>query len=198
MQRNYISGVNALVFLVLLSTVSCEPIYIPDPIDPRLPKYTESGNNVAGALINDKLWKSESYFDWFWVVSNDPSVFYLLDGDSVSIQFRGNTVGEAYGYGMISFGLKNARVKSLASLQNLEGRKFELGNNDNAVTLETGSGCNQWGTGQIYFRSVKYSSARVVATISGTFGFDIVDPVCGNLSVTYGRFDMEISRIQGI
>lgn len=43
-------------FLIPSLLISCEQPIVPDPIDPRLPAYYNSGDNVAGALINDSTW----------------------------------------------------------------------------------------------------------------------------------------------
>ncbi|MEO5976725.1 MAG: hypothetical protein ABIS36_11540 [Chryseolinea sp.] len=194
MKKSCASDINTFVVLVLLSAMSCEPLYIPDPIDPRLPKYTESGNNVAGALINDQLWKSDIEYGWFGGFY-EPDVYYIVNGDSLVIDFRGG-MGEN-DYINISFALKGARVTNLGSMLNLAGEKFQLGNGDNTVSIARDSSCNQMGTGQVYFRSVKYDSVNQIITLSGTFGFNIVDSVCGDVDVTYGRFDVRIVHISG-
>ncbi|MEO8471913.1 MAG: hypothetical protein ABI477_06955 [Chryseolinea sp.] len=194
MKKSCASDINIFVVLVLLSAMSCEPLYIPDPIDPRLPKYTESGNNVAGALINDQLWKSDIEYGWFGGFYA-PDVYYIVNGDSLVIDFRGG-MGEN-DYINISFALKGARVTNLGSMLNLAGEKFKLGNGDNAVSIARDSGCNQMGTGQVYFRSVTYDSVNQIITLSGTFGFNVVDSVCGDVDVTYGRFDVRIVHISG-
>lgn len=56
--KKYTSIIKSLLIFVVLVMNSCSGEFIPDPIDPRLPKYTEEGNNVAGAFINDNTWES--------------------------------------------------------------------------------------------------------------------------------------------
>lgn len=57
---------SVLRMLVVLFLTSCDAVFVPDPVDPRLPKYTEDGNNVAGALVNGDLW--HNYYTNFFLL----------------------------------------------------------------------------------------------------------------------------------
>ena len=168
---------------------SCDPVLIPDPIDPRVPKYTDDGNDVAGALINDTPWVSK-YSVSLWGATNKPHIRNDLDRDSLSITFTG-TWGED-NYTSISFGFRGYNVSRASEMPKLNGAKITLDGIRGSAMIYRDSECKTLGIGQIYFRSVKYDSETDLITISGTFGFNQNDPVCGNLAVTYGRFDFEM------
>jgi len=178
-----------VLFMLLTSCV--ESVYIPDPIDPRLPKYTEVGNNVGGALLNDKLWKSEVIYDFWGSASRIPIIRSYQD--SISIAFDGELNDD--NYAEISVGLDDITINQLADLTTLSGRKFSLDGNA-AVAWLTGLGCGKPSTrGQVYFRSVSYSSEYKSITLSGTFSFVVEDCAGVKVEVTYGRFDFEIFRL---
>jgi hypothetical protein len=45
-----------IIFTLMVALISCrEGEYFPDPIDPRIIKYTDDGKDAAGALIK---WKT--------------------------------------------------------------------------------------------------------------------------------------------
>ena len=103
--RKYICLSNSIIALFLLALVSCEGIFIPDPIDPRLPKYTEKGYNAAGAFINKDVWKSvdeSSYdfgFDWSFIMdnpTNEGSLIKNLSNKAKEIPMSGLTMDLPY------------------------------------------------------------------------------------------------------
>ncbi|MEO7987935.1 MAG: hypothetical protein ABI663_00235 [Chryseolinea sp.] len=191
MIKKYLSGIKLLLIGICFSASSCEPIYIPDPIDPRLPKYTEDGNNVAGAFINDELWKSEYFPGWF-STSGEPMIQYFSSRDSLSITFFG-AIDEPYYYEDISFGFRGLGVTSLAELVKLNETKIELDGINSTANAYRSSDCVAPGSGQLYFRSMTFNTETGHLTLSGTFGFNQDDPACGKISVTYGRFDFTVS-----
>ncbi len=190
MIKKYLFGIKLLLIGICFSASSCEPIYIPDPIDPRLPKYTDDGNNVAGAFINDNLWRSEYFPSWFGP-NNEPEIRYFSNRDSISITFIG-AVDEPNYYGDISFGFRGFGVTSLAELVELNETKIELDGITSTANAYRSSDCVAPGIGQLYFRSMTFNAETGHLTLSGTFGFNQEDPACGNISVTYGRFDFAV------
>src|SRR6478752_4585042 len=94
-------SIGVLAFLL----IACESLYIPDPIDPRLPKYTDRGNDVGGALVNGRLWKSVVTHDWIYGSQYVPTLHYYSDQDSLDIVFSGYLEGDLYT--KISFGLSH-------------------------------------------------------------------------------------------
>lgn len=178
-----------LASVVLLAYFSCEPIYIPDPIDPRLPKYTEEGYNVAGALVNNNLWKSQRDFSFLKSDPNNPRIDYFLSADSLVMIFSGETDN-------ITFSFKGLGITTLKELTKLNSMKLSLdGLKSSAFLSDYFEECESSGLGQIYFRSVKFAEQSQRVVLSGTFGFDQNDPVCGKHSVTYGRFDYRVDNI---
>src|ERR1035437_590386 len=82
-------SINSLLLICsMLALLSCEGLYIPDPIDPRLPKYTENGNDVAGAIINNIYWTSVERIG-FQTTSYKPYIITSAITDSLVIQFSG-------------------------------------------------------------------------------------------------------------
>jgi hypothetical protein len=172
----------------------CEPIYIIDPIDPRLPKYTEEGYDVAGAFINDKFWKSaiESGGSIYYPSpSNDPQVYSYNESDSLIIQFGGKY--EDGRYQSILFSLSGFGIVSREKWVTLNDKKIVLDGVTNFATLGYVSQdyCTTLGTGQLYFRRVSYNQLSNSVTFSGTFSFTQQDDSCGNYIITYGRFDFD-------
>ncbi len=176
-----------LIIGILFAVSSCETVYIPDPIDPRLPKYTEDGNAVGGALVNDSLWRSE-YFKLLFYKRREPFLRYKTTTDSLSIEFHG-TIGESYR--TISFGLKGYGIKSLQQMTKLNTRIINFDGVNNVATIYriVVEPCPTTAKGQIFFRSVKFDPENNSLTLSGTFGFNYDDPLCGKIAVNYGRFD---------
>ncbi len=173
---------------------SCDPIYIPDPIDPRLPKYTEQGNRVAGAFINGKLWKSKHESGGVWGYDSDlPRIDYYSFRDSISLSFSGNLEESSVS---IMFGLKGFAITSLSGMTKLKGSIIEFDGVKSSATLYRYGfeDCITQPVGQIYFRNVIYNLESDNIIISGTFGFTYDDPICGKIAVTYGRFDYEINN----
>lgn len=195
MTKKYRLKNSLLLLFISILVYSCDPVYIPDPIDPRLPKYTEKGNDVAGAFINDTLWRSEFYGSFFGLGSGSdvPRIFYSPTFDSMVIRFEGETEA-TYQYRSISFSLQGYGIKSKSEMIKLDEKKITLDGIENAAWLEPlrDNNCTSRGIGQLYLRSVKYDPSDDFVTISGTFGFNYDDPACGKIAVTYGRFDFSI------
>jgi hypothetical protein len=92
------SGNSALFSLILM--VGCESVFVADPINPELPKYTETGIGMAGAYLNDELWWVNSgEFCWFCgpqftIKINDSGYWQIsffgemVDGPDVTFRFQ--------------------------------------------------------------------------------------------------------------
>lgn len=185
--KKYIFHTKAfLVTAALLMLQSCElSEYISDPLDPRLPRYSEEGNNVAGAFLNDIVWKSS--LEWYFGgVSNRPYIHSYPEGDSLLITFYGDK-------GEIAFTINEVDVKDFDDLKALSGRKFLFSENGNKARIGDVYHPTSKSTqvGQIYLKSIKQKKGMDCLIVSGTFGFlsnadsqEVVD-------VTYGRFDYE-------
>ncbi|WP_423130025.1 hypothetical protein [Gaoshiqia sp. Z1-71] len=173
---------------------ACDGLFIPDPIDPRLPKYTEDGNNVAGAFINDDVWESivlVGFFD----IHNAPFINAKPANDSLVVQFQGNVAGQS---STIEFHLGGISINQFEDLLHLHDTKIQLDGITNAayyiedyhsMTYENK------GIGQIYFKNVsRTNNSASVIILSGTFGFSVIEPGGMQRTVSYGRFDYRISE----
>ena len=200
--RKYIGLSNSLIALCLLALVSCESVFIPDPIDPRLPKYTESGINTAGAFVNQEVWKSAVKYG-FMTSYNKPYLTVYSNKDSLVLSFDGqivkgdNVLADYY----ISFYLKDLNIHTFSDLKTLENKKIQLDGvkNYSAFTKRDNSSSNiickgTAGIGQIYFRNVEVNASQNSVILSGTFGFTITNLNCGTTEVSYGRFDYRFGK----
>lgn len=195
--RKYFFIKQAFNLLVFLICVSCEDTFIPDPFDPRLPKYTEEGRGAAGAFINDEIWKSIENHG-FMSLDHKSKIYLYADKDSMSLVFRGES--EVFNY--LRFDLSNMNINQFSDLSLLEGRKIQLdGITNGAFCLVSGEGIifpymdtkvhlKNVCSGQLLIRKAKvYNSNEAI--LSGTFGFITDDPVYGRIEVFYGRFDFQ-------
>lgn len=195
--RKYVCTSNIIISLFLLTLCSCDSKFILDPIDPRLPKYTEDGNNVAGAFVNQDVWKSVVKYGfmntynkpYITVYSANDSVVLSLDGD---IEKENNVILSTN----ISFCLQNLNIYSFSDLKNLKNRIVQLDGVENFGSFARYTNLSDYprcsgtaGTGQIYFRNVTVNDSNGSAILSGSFGFTIANSDCGLVEVSYGRFD---------
>ncbi len=192
------SKILAILFLLL---IACDGIFVPDPIDPRIPKYTENGNNVAGSFINDNIWESIVKAG-FYGSSNQPFITIWQESDSLLLRFNGNTAGES---SSVEFHLTGLNISKFEDLTTLDGQKIQLDGIKNAgfyIENYTPSSYDNKGVGQIYFRHVSIrdsngndggqTSKRII--ISGTFGFSFNDSNGKTIKVSSGRFDYKITE----
>jgi len=185
---------SVLRMLVVLFLTSCDAVFVPDPVDPRLPKYTEDGNNVAGALVNGDLWHNllhkfffTSYY-WLQIETYQP--------DSLIMFFEGSIQEESVTF---EFHLKGFQVFSFNDLSNLHNKKIFLdGTIQKALykkwdaEMHTTSAFDN-GTGQLYVKNVAFYDNSTKAIISGTFGFTVTDSLGLPIEISYGRFDYKVS-----
>lgn len=179
----------------LLIMVACEGIFVPDPLDPRLPRYTENGNNVAGAYINDEAWNSTVSVG-FMHSSDKPQLVATPAKDSLWICFIGSIDTEP---GYIGVHLTGLKINGLEDLLNLSGKKIQLNGAQNAgyyrKDYDYDSGLiKNGGTGQIYFKNVRWGESGTFVILSGTFGFVYKTENGTNIKVSSGRFDYRISE----
>jgi hypothetical protein len=180
----------------MLALLSCEGLYIPDPIDPRLPKYTENGNDVAGAFVNKDCWTTVERFG-FQTTSYKPYIITSAITDSLVIQFSGKM---SYEYATIEFHLKGLNIRKFDDLILLKNKKIQLDGvmNFGVVTDSylgfSPNASGMEGVGQIYFRNVTFNNSLGIVILSGTFGFTETDSSSPITDVSYGRFDYSLSE----
>jgi hypothetical protein len=180
---------------IVVFLTACSGTFIQDPIDPRLPKYTEEGNDAAGAFVNGEVWRSV-VTSGFLNTSNEPSIRSWPKRDSLLITFSGNIVERDY---TIAFQLKGYEISEVEDLMALDGKKIELDGINNAGYWMSGYSSSIYsnrGIGQIYFKKVKKIEASSFIIISGTFAFKITDTEGGSIRISSGRFDYRISNME--
>lgn len=190
MQKLHYSVLVAALVAVLLLP-SCDGVFVPDPIDPRLPKYTEDGNNAAGAFIGDNVWTSIMESDFPDTTYHEPVIFLYSQNDSLRVIFDG--VSPIFQF--IEFRFCIAPATQLRELVVLNNKVFAFnGTEASAFCRNSCDTCwNSTGnTGQIYFRKVVYDEANQYITMSGTFGFTYEDHLYGTIQVSKGRFDYKV------
>ncbi len=173
---------------------ACDNEPIPDPIDPRVPKYTEKGCDVAGALVNDGVWESVVYVGMFSGSNNRPVITIDRQGESLSLEFSGYTSGK---YSSIIFHMTDLGISSFQDLILLDGRKIQLDGLENSGYYTGGADLPidmKRGVGQIYFKRASKNPTYSEIRVSGTFGFSYVDSNGNQIKVTSGRFDYDISE----
>ena len=196
---NY-SKILVVAFVIFFS---CDGTWVQDPIDPRLPKYTELGNNAAGALINDKVWESiikVDFSDSYYPISNVPFI-QKQGNDSLLIGFFGNTEGRK---SAIQFYLTGLNISKFQDILTLGGQKIQLDGISNSGYYSENYASMDYsnkGFGQIYFRNISpyYSTSHAdeqsnVLIFSGTFGFTINGLNGKTTKVNFGRFDFRIGK----
>lgn len=183
-----------LVLAFAFAAFACDGIFVPDPIDPRLPKYTESGNNVAGAFVNNQVWESTvtwGLYDYF----DTPEFYVWPEKDSVVIRFMGKTGGESTN---IEFHLKDWDIADFRDISKLSGSKIELdGHKNSAYYVKGGYNSGAYknkGIGQFYPKNIQLNDSLTSAVFSGTFGFLVTDSLGNKTKVSYGRFDYRLSK----
>jgi hypothetical protein len=179
------SGNASILSLILM--LGCEDVFIPDPINPELPKYTETGLGMAGAYLNNELWRvSSGEFCWmcgapFRIEQNSNGLWEMtLTGELP----EGQTV--SFNFNLNAWNLSPDRILELNDV------KIELDGITHWANLtHWESICPEIknGTGQIYFRSVKRQPNTIHYILSGTFSMEADDGAGCAAKVTYGRFD---------
>lgn len=178
------SGNTALLSLILM--IGCEDVFIPDPINPELPKYTETGLGMAGAYLDNELWRvSSGEFCWMcgdpFQIEQNNGVWEMIllgelpEGQSVSFNFHLNDL--------------NLHPDKILELN---GAKIDLDGTTrwaNMTNWESTCPEIKSGTGQLYFRSIKRQPNTIRHIVSGTFSMQFDDGAGCEASVTYGRFD---------
>jgi hypothetical protein len=136
---------NIIMFASLaVPLTSClQEKFFHDPSDPRLPKFSEEGNQVAGSIVSGEAWKT-FYSPGF--MGPNRGLFFVnhQKGDSISIHFEGNfrkdsTLGRT-GRNFIVI-LKNTSLNKLEDIYALKDKFIALDGENNYVLYE-----DRWAT----------------------------------------------------
>ncbi|MDE5423114.1 hypothetical protein L3073_12920 [Ancylomarina sp. DW003] len=191
--KKYVYTNSILIVLACLILSACEGTFIPDPIDPRLPKYTENGYGTAGAFINDRIWTSHVNYG-FLTSSDKPMIKVWHEQDSLRFTFSGSIEQTS---ASVEFHLTGLGITKFEDLIDLNEQKISLNGNKNIgyyIENYSSSSYDKKGIGQIYFRNVQYNNDKSAIIISGTFGFSLPDTHQIPLKVNSGRFDYKIFK----
>ena len=201
--RKYVYINSIVLTLLTLIIVCCESIFVPDPIDPRLPKYTENGNNVAGAFINQEVWRSQKKYGLeAGMLAPEEIVHQMINikidsiKNSMILHFDGLISNDST---TLEFHLVGLNIYSFNDLVLLKDKKIQLDGTSNMGVYIRHRGAakdikyfKDKGIGQLYLKNVKVAQSNYSATISGTFGFTIYDSTNITDEISYGRFDCTI------
>ena len=134
--------ISKIVFACILVLGCRKSIFAPDPNNNLLPEYSESGRNIAGALINDSAWRCVMHscfscvFWRFYITSS-------LTGDSTVFSFHGSYTPNSIQYidtannlpFDIYFVVRGLRIENQDSLFKLNGKSFQLDGNNNYCSI---------------------------------------------------------------
>ncbi len=183
--------------------------FTPDDNNPSLPKYTEDGNQVGGALVNKVAWKTD-----FAVNYDGPTrrSFYFTNsskGDSLTIRLdgiynEGAKKGESLSFEIY---LKGMQLESIDDIIQWKGETFLLNANGNqAACIDFFRSLNSQyeryygGKGQFTVRNVK-KLTNITYTrsngekynpliVSGVFDFEFNS---FDIKIESGRFDFQMT-----
>jgi hypothetical protein len=194
--------INLIAITLLTLTTGCTvSIFVPDPIDPRLPKYTEGGNNVAGAFIDQEVWKSQNYIEYVptWGYMDEKVVHRMasITTDSIKnsliLRLDGQISSDST---TLEFRLVGLNIYSFNDLALLNDKKIQLDGSSNMGVIIRHNGKSKnikyfknGGVGQLNLRNVSVVDSTKSAIFSGTFGFSVATSPNETCKISYGRFD---------
>ncbi|MCA4898481.1 MAG: hypothetical protein ACK514_04355 [Bacteroidota bacterium] len=182
--------------------------FVPDNDIPSIPKYTEEGNQVGGALVNKTAWKTN-----FAVNFDGPTrrSFYFTNhskGDSVTIHLDGIFNEGTKKDKPLNFqiNLKGTQIKNIDDLMQWKGKVFSLDAAENqAACIDFFRVLNDQyeryygGKGQFIVRNVKRVTNLTYVRgngekynpliVSGIFDYEFANY---GIKVESGRFDFQM------
>lgn len=177
---------------------SCEGVFVPDPYDPRLPRYTEEGNNFGGAIMNDKIWQSENRI---LCDKCNAEIRCIPTKNKMEIYLAG--ILEGGGVGRIQFHLTDLEIKNLSDFKLLHNKKISLNGIHNYMNFNEYQGtavslqCKNLG-GQLYFKNVRVDTLNRAIILSGTFGSICEQADCVHCDLSFGRFDYRFNHDENL
>jgi hypothetical protein len=196
------------LFLGLSVLGACrKEVVEPDPNNKLLPKYTETGRNTGGAMINGQGWRT---YEAKGLINYRSALVVKADADSVSVIFDGNMLPltNPPQRQELEFTLrrKSQAPFTLDSLLSLHNRRFGLDGRRHVARMDPyGATYSDYaaGRGELYVRRVqKLVSSNVTVNgqpytqyvLSGTFHFTAYSRT-DSVRVSEGRFDHRIERL---
>ena len=190
MQRFTILFIAILFFSACTRTIGVKDlgtVFIPDPNDPQLPAYSETGMNTLGAYHNNKPWTSNN--------NGFGSVVVGYEQDSIIVGLRG-----APGFYEVKFLIPKHTVGRLEDLVFLNDSTFDLSDSNFKVKIDNDlikiqSGnfsikrCRKLVVNSSATSNDQYVNNGVI--ISGTFDLS-GSGSNGPVALSKGRFDLVV------
>lgn len=175
-----------------LLLASCEKFY-PDPIDPRLPVYSESGLRQAGAIVDGLPYVDYVRFSLFG--GSRYSQIDVFDQDSIQmILFITEKTTQNKSL-IMNITIRNLGENDWEMMQRGHGKRFALDNPSVQVVLSPPG--EYWEylpveriNGQITLKMIP--GPKIMA---GTFGFNARNPDGPTVRAEYGRYDYFYTEI---
>lgn len=194
-----------LIMGCVMLLVGCQQsVFKPDLLDARLPRFSASGNNVGGALIDGSAWNirhtcredddTASICKDQLIVSRD-STFIRLEMEEGELYDEVQNTKVPAG---IAFMITDSVVESIYDLEEWSGREIVLDGIENSATVTVRGIEYTASTGKLFIRAAYsfyggYSLPRRT-TLAGTFAFSLPNNYPFS-QVTSGRFDFEVSEV---
>jgi len=170
------------VFIGSLILCSSCAFFVSDAIDPRLPRYSENGSNVAGAVLSDGVWNSKGF---------SRTMFEIYpDRDSIIFEMRGIAENDNRSLD-VSFVWVSDDIETAEDLLLLSDKVIDVSDGLRVVSAKLQQWCLFEPNGQIHFRNVRMTESNSFV-ISGSFGFDRSEDCFFENEMTFGRFDFEL------
>lgn len=181
--------------LLLLLFVSCEE-YVPDPIDPRLPKYSQEGKNTAGALLDGTtVFRSDERCSILGCSENFTIISFPNGAtDSVQLEINIDAPDDSRS-AFLRFTLADKRLENFNDVETLVG-VYEI--SPTGPHKGYFNGCPAQ-SGRLEVKHLEFTTSHggePMYIISGTFSLYTENPSpdspgCGTAAVEWGRFDFE-------
>jgi hypothetical protein len=189
--------IRILLAFVVLIALGCDSeskldqsVFIPDPLNPELPKYSEFGYNTFGAYHDRAVFASEQFDIPVKVIVENAATQFILKGrrDSGSLSEPME----------LTFTIPDLDPADAFGLESLHQRKIDLKSGNIAVTIKLGSEAEvpvEIIEGYLEFsryQKLFVDEQPVQVILSGTFAFKMIvdsEPA----AIKSGRFDVGIS-----
>ena len=193
------------LFSLPLLALKCEEAnFTPDSENQELPAYTEDGNNIWGAIVNNVVFRSSINCHSFGC-SPGMSIYETSPQDSsvevgALISFVGFKAGEESGTINISFQLPGVEIPPYGKYENIAGVRFELSDSLNFAEINgyipnaENTNCTVSKKGFIQFNrfeELESTSQSRKLFAAGIFELYIENDSCSNILVEQGRFDFD-------
>ncbi len=186
-----------LIFLAMILS-QCEGEFIPDPTDPRLPRYSEEGKDAAGCFINDNLWRAVRGVRIFGGATRDLRIEFIPKDSIILLTLDGHQreLTDSLGiYTEINFVIDNRKLQ-FESIRRLHRKTFLLDGEQNYGQLVQGyDTVATAGVGQLTIRRANLGTqnqSSINYIVAGTFSFTATSDSLDTIEVKSGRFDYSV------